>query len=155
MILSLYSLLHVVSAVIWVGGMFFAYNFLRPAAAKVLEPPLRLSLWVAVFKRFFPYVWVSIVILPVTGYLMVFSIWGGFAAAPVYIHIMNGAGILMIFIYLYVFFSPFKQLQLAVAEQRWPDGGKALAQIRLLILFNTSLGVFVVLAASGGRLLVL
>jgi len=141
MILSLYSLLHVVSAVIWVGGMFFAYNFLRPAAGQVLEPPLRLTLWVAVFKRFFPYVWVSVLLLPATGYLMIFAIWGSMGAAPIYIHIMNGVGIVMILIYMHVFFAPFKRLKRAVAEERWPDGGKALAQIRLLVGVNTALGV--------------
>ena len=36
--------LHLVAAVIWVGGMFFAYMALRPAAATVLEPPARLQL---------------------------------------------------------------------------------------------------------------
>ena len=45
--------LHLLSAVIWVGGMFFAHMALRPAAAQVLEPPHRLQLWVQVFKRFF------------------------------------------------------------------------------------------------------
>ncbi|VAW66831.1 hypothetical protein MNBD_GAMMA10-2937 [hydrothermal vent metagenome] len=151
MILSLYSLLHVVSAVIWVGGMFFAYNFLRPAAGQVLEPPLRLTLWVAVFKRFFPYVWVSVLLLPATGYLMIFAIWGSMGAAPIYIHIMNGVGIVMILIYMHVFFAPFKRLKRAVAEERWPDGGKALAQIRLLVGVNTALGVLVVIVASAGR----
>ena len=36
--------LHLLSAVIWVGGMFFAYMVLRPAAATLLEPPQRLPL---------------------------------------------------------------------------------------------------------------
>ncbi len=44
--------LHVLAVVIWVGGMFFAYNALRPAAAEVLEPPNRLKLWVATFVDF-------------------------------------------------------------------------------------------------------
>ncbi len=151
MILSLYSLLHIISAVIWVGGMFFAYNFLRPAAGLVLEPPLRLTLWAGVFKRFFPYVWLSVILLPVTGYLMVFAIWGSMGDAPVYVHIMNGVGIAMILIYMHVFFAPFKRLKRAVAEERWPDGGKALAQIRILVAVNTALGVLVVIVASAGR----
>ena len=155
MILSLYSLLHVVSAVIWVGGMFFAYNFLRPAAGRVLEPALRLSLWAAVFRRFFLYVWLSVILLPITGYLMMFSIWGNLANAPVYIHIMNGTGIVMILIYMHVFFVPYKHLKLAVADQQWLDGGKALAQIRMLVAVNTLLGVFVVIVASAGRFFVL
>lgn len=133
--------------------MFFAYNFLRPAAGQVLEPPLRLTLWVAVFKRFFPYVWLSVVLLPVTGYLMVFAIWGSLTDAPIYVHIMNGVGITMILIYMHVFFAPFKRLKLAVSEERWPDGGRALAQIRILVAVNMVLGVLVVIVASAGRYL--
>ena len=151
--LSIYSLLHVLSAVIWVGGMFFAYNFLRPAAGVALEPPLRLTLWVAVFERFFPFVWASVFLLPLTGYLMVFSVWGGFDIVPLYVHIMNGLGIIMILVYMFVFFAPFKRLKLAVAEQRWPDGGKALAQIRVLVGINTAIGIIVVAVASAGRYL--
>lgn len=149
--LSIYSLLHVIAVVIWVGGMFFAYNFLRPAAAESLEPPARLTLWVGVFTKFFPYVWASVIILPLTGYLMIFSIWDSIANAPLYVHIMNGLGISMILIYMHVYFSPFKRLKLAVAEQRWPDGGKALAQIRILVAVNTALGILVIAVASGGR----
>ena len=73
--------LHVLSAVIWVGGMFFAYMALRPVAAQQLEPPQRLSLWVGVFSKFFPFVWLSVLFLLTTGYNLLFSIWGGFAAA--------------------------------------------------------------------------
>ena len=153
MLSSIYSLLHVTAAVIWVGGMFFAYNFLRPVAGATLEPPARLTLWAGVFSRFFPFVWLSVIILPVTGFLMIFTFWGGFKFAPIYVHIMNGLGIAMILIYMHVYFAPYKKLKAAVAEQRWPDGGKALAQIRLLIAANTTLGVLVVIIASGGRYL--
>jgi len=152
--LSIYSLLHVLAAVIWVGGMFFAYNFLRPVAGSTLEPPVRLTLWVGVFSKFFPYVWLSVIILPLSGYLMIFKIWGGMVQAPLYVHIMNGLGIAMILIYMYVFFAPFKRLRNAVAESSWPDGGKALAQIRFLVAVNTTLGVLVIIVASGGRFFV-
>ena len=152
--LSVYSLLHVVSAVIWVGGMFFAYKCLRPVAGSVLEPPQRLQLWVGVFSRFFPHVWGSVILLPLTGYLMIFNIWGEMGAAPLYVHIMNGLGITMILIYMHVFFSPFKRLKAAVAEERWPDGATALNQIRFLIAINLAIGLIVVIVASGGRLFV-
>jgi uncharacterized membrane protein len=148
---SIYSLLHVVAAVIWVGGMFFAYVCLRPTAAQQLEPPARLQLWVGVFSRFFPFVWLSVVLLPLTGYLMLFAIWGDFATTPLYVHIMNGTGILMILIYMHVFFAPYKRLKLAVAAQDWPAGGKQLNQIRNLIKINLTLGLITVIVASGGR----
>jgi len=151
--LSIYSLLHVISAVIWVGGMFFAYSFLRPVVAEQLEPPYRLKLWVGVFNRFFPYVWLSVILLPVTGYLLMFSIWQGFAGAPLYVHVMQGLGILMILIYLHVYFAPFGRLKRLVASEDWPQAGKALAQIRILVGINTMIGLLVVVIASGGRFL--
>lgn len=149
--LSVYILLHVLAVVVWVGGMVFAYNFLRPVAATLLEPPQRLTLWSDVFKRFFPYVWASVILIPITGYMMMFSIWGSMAQTPLYVHLMNGLGIVMILIYMHVYFAPFRRLKLAVSDQRWPDGAAALAQIRLLIGINMTLGLVVICIASAGR----
>ena len=59
-IMAYAKLLHLLSVLIWVGGMFFAYMILRPAAVEVLEPPPRLRLWANVFGRFFPWVWASV-----------------------------------------------------------------------------------------------
>lgn len=148
---SLYILLHIISAVIWVGGMYFAYMCLRPVAASQLEPPQRLRLWVGVFDKFFPVVWVSVVLLPLTGYVMIFSIWQGFAATPLYVHLMNGIGTLMILIYMHVYFTPFARLKKAVAAEQWPAGGEALALIRKLVALNLSLGLLVIAIAGGGR----
>jgi len=145
--------LHVLAAVIWVGGMFFAYIVLRPTAAEQLEPPIRLKLWVGVFSRFFPYVWASVILLPITGYMMVFMFYQGFEQAPKYIHAMNGLGIIMILLYMHVFFAPYKRLKQAVANEDWSTGGKKLAQIRILIAINLSIGLIVVIAASAGRYL--
>lgn len=148
---SLYLLLHILSAVIWVGGMFFAYVCLRPTAAALLEPPARLGLWVGVFTRFFPFVWLAVVLLPITGYIMLLSIWGSMGATPIYIHLMNGLGTIMMLIYMHVYFAPFKRLKAAVANQQWPAGAAALAQIRMSISTNLTLGLIVVIIASAGR----
>jgi len=147
---SLLIALHLLSAVIWVGGMFFAYMCLRPVAATQLEPPARLTLWVGTFGKFFPYVWLAIILLPLTGYLMMFRLFGGFDA-PLYIHLMNGIGTVMILIYLHVFFAPYRRLKQAVLQQDWPAGGKKLAQIRILVGLNTTLGIITLLIAGGGR----
>ena len=150
-LISVYILLHLISAVVWVGGMFFAYMFLRPVAASQLEPPQRLALWRAVFAKFFPFVWLSVVLLPITGYLMMFAIWQTMAATPIYVHLMNGLGIAMILIYMHVYFAPYKRLSNAVATQDWPEGGMALNQIRQLVGLNTILGLLVISIASAGR----
>ena len=145
--------LHLLAAVIWVGGMFFAYMALRPVAAQMLEPPERLQLWVQVFKRFFLWVWLSIIAILATGYWMLFGVFGGFANAGMHIHLMHGAGIVMVLIYLHVFFAPYRRLRHAVIVQDYAEGGKQLAQIRKLIALNLSIGLLVVVIASGGRYL--
>jgi len=150
---SIVLALHLLSAVVWVGGMFFAYMALRPVAASVLEPPMRLTLWAGVFGKFFPWVWMSIILLLGSGYWMIFNIYNGFSGLPMYINIMNGLGIIMILIYLHVFFAPYRRLKQAVAAEDWPTGGKKLAQIRLLIGLNLTVGLAVIAIAAGGRLL--
>ncbi len=143
--------LHILSAVIWVGGMFFAYIILRPVAGQQLDAPIRLTLWVGIFKKFFPFVWLSVLLLPLTGYNLMFANWNGFSAAPIYVHLMNGLGSAMILIYMHVFFAPYKQLSRAVAAEDWPTGGKKLNQIRILIALNLALGLVVISLAALGR----
>lgn len=150
---SIILALHLLSAVIWVGGMFFAYVALRPVAATQLEPPARLRLWVGVFSRFFPWVWIAIVLLLASGYWMLFKLFGGMGGAPLYIHIMNGLGIVMMLIYMHVFFAPFRRLRQAVAIEDWSAGGAKLAQIRMLVGINLTLGLIVIAVAGGGRYL--
>ena len=145
--------LHVLTAVIWVGGMFFAYMALRPVAASLFDPPQRLPLWVHVFGKFFPFVWLAVIILPVTGYWMTYVLFGGFSNSPLYVNLMHGMGMLMILIFLHVFFAPYRRLKQAVTDQNWPEGGKRLAQIRILIGINLILGLLVVVIGSGGRFL--
>lgn len=145
--------LHVLFVVIWVGGMFFAYMALRPAAMNVLEPPLRLTLWNAVFAKFFPWVWVAIITILATGYWMLLGPFGGFERAPLFVHIMHTLGIIMVLIYLHLFFAPYKRLRNAVATNNWPEGGKALAQIRILVGINMLIGLTTVLVATSGKFL--
>ncbi len=144
--------LHILAAAIWVGGMFFAYMALRPAAAQVLEPPLRLQLWVQTFRRFFLWVWLSIFILLGTGYWMMFSNFGGFAA-PLHVQLMQGLGLAMMAIYLHVFFAPYRRLRHAVVIEDFAEGGRRLAQIRTLVGLNLLIGLCVIAIASAGRYL--
>jgi len=145
--------LHLLAAVVWVGGMIFAHNSLRPAAVRVLEPPLRLELWVQVFRRFFVLVWISIAVILATGYWMLFSYFGGFAGAGIHVHIMHGGGIIMVLIYLHVFFAPYRRLRQAVIVQDYPLAGAQLNQIRRMVGINSLIGMLVIVIASGGRYL--
>lgn len=145
--------LHVIAAMIWVGGMFFAYMAMRPAAAQVLQPPERLTLWVQTFKLFFLWVWISIFVLLSTGYWMIFSVFGGMNNVGMHIHIMHGAGLIMVFIYLHVFFAPYRRLRHAVIIKDYPEGAIQLAQIRKMVGLNLLIGLAITTIASGGRYL--
>jgi len=144
-------ILHVLSVVVWVGGMFFAHQCLRPVAASQLQPPVRLSLWVGVFGRFFPWVLLTIAGVLGSGLWMLFGQFGGFKGLPLYVHAMFGLGILMMLIFFYVFFVPYARLKSAVSAADWPDGASALAQIRLLVGINLSIGLLTLAIGSGGR----
>lgn len=133
-------LLHVLSTVIWVGGMFFAYLCLRPVAASQLAPPQRLALWNGVFARFFPWVWASVILLLATGHGIIEQM-GGMAGLPVHIHIMLGLGYLMAAIFVYLYFVPYPRLRRAVTAQDWPAGATALNRIRILVGTNLALGL--------------
>lgn len=143
--------LHILAATVWVGGMFFAYMALRPVAASLLEPPQRLPLWQGVFGRFFPWVWTSVVLLLGSGYWMAFRLFGGFAGLPLYVNIMQGLGILMVLLYMHVYFAPYKRMKQAIAAGDLPAAGAKLAQIRVIIGVNLSLGLIVIAVASAGR----
>jgi len=143
--------LHLLSAILWVGGMMFAHMMLRPAAVRVLEPPLRLNLWVQVFKNFFLWVWIAIITLLISGYWMVSSVFGGFGNVGLHIHIMHVLGIVMILIFMYVFFSPYRKLRHAVIVEDFQEGGAQLAKIRRLVGVNILIGLIVSVVASAGR----
>ncbi|HEX2828561.1 MAG TPA: CopD family protein [Burkholderiales bacterium] len=142
--------LHILSAVVWVGGMFVAYMAVRPAAGEVLtEPPLRLKLWTAIFTRFFKWVWVAVALILGSGFYMM----GQMGAMPGHIMVMATIGVAMSAIFMHVYFAPFGRLKRAVAAEDWKTGGAALNQIRMLIAVNLILGlvnVAVAVLGAGG-----
>jgi uncharacterized membrane protein len=143
-------ILHAVSAVVWVGGMFFAHQVLRPAAA-ALDPGPRLLLWSRVLGRFFAWVIASIVLLLASGYVLVFAVFGGFAGVGLHVHLMQGIGILMMLLFLHLYFAPWRRFRMAVAREDWSEGGRQLGQIRTIVTINLVLGLVVVAIGSSGR----
>ena len=142
--------LHTLSAVVWVGGMFFAYMALRPVAASLLEPPLRLPLWSKTFARFFPWVWAAVILLPASGYWMIFKTFEGMRNVGLHVHVMQVLGIVMIVIYLHVYCAPYQRLNRAIAAGDFPAAGKQLAVMRRLIGINLILGLTTIVFATGG-----
>lgn len=148
--MALLIALHILAAVIWVGGMFFAYMALRPAAGP-LEPETRLTLWRGVFRRFFPWVWACIVVLLASGYGMIFHSFGGFAGAGPHIHVMQGIGIVMMLLFGHLFFGPWRRFGAAVENKTLPEAAKQLNQIRRVVAVNLVLGLLTIIVGASGR----
>jgi uncharacterized membrane protein len=147
---ALLIVLHVLAVVVWVGGMFFAYVVLRQAAGP-LPSETRLALWHRLFRRFFPWVWSSIVVLLASGYGMMFLYFGGFAGAGLYIHVMQGIGIVMMLLFILLFFIPWRRFSDAVEKRHFPEAAKHLAQIRRVVAANLVLGLLTIIVGASGR----
>ncbi len=140
--------LHVLSAMIWVGGMFFAWMVLRPAAANTLTGPVRLALWQDVFQRFFRWVWLAIVLLPISGVALLEWRFTGFVGAPKYVQVMMGLYIAMLALFLRVQMLQLPQLRRAISTEDWQSGASTLGNIRRLVGFNLLLGLSIVAIAA-------
>ncbi len=143
--------LHVLFAVIWVGGMFFAYLCLRPAAAP-LSTPERAALWGRVLGRFFKWVLVAIPTMLASGLWMAYQ-QDAFDGFDPRIHIMLGLGVLMMLLFLHVYFAPYRRLQKALAAGDAEDASKQVASIRKLVAVNLTIGLVVVIVATAGKYL--
>jgi uncharacterized membrane protein len=109
--------LHLLAAVIWVGGMFFAYMVLRPVATQLLEPEQRFPLWLHSFTCFFKWVWAALITLFVSGGWMIHLLggMGGITGVGVHVHIMLLLGIFMALIFMHVYFNAYKKTQMGSA----------------------------------------
>jgi uncharacterized membrane protein len=151
MLMPLAITLHVLSAVIWVGGMFFAYVCVRPSLPGILEPPQPARLWRAALGRFFRWIWLAVPTLLVSGLLMAGARYGAPSAWPFWLHGMFGLGIVMMLIFMHVYFAPYRRLGRALDAGDRTLAAASVAQIRRLVAVNLALGVCVVVLASGGR----
>ncbi|MBS28803.1 MAG: hypothetical protein CL566_07775 [Alphaproteobacteria bacterium] len=143
--------LHILGAVIWVGGMYTIYVCLRPALGALGRPPDRMTLMRAVFQKFFPWVWLSIVLLFASGYLMLFTVMGGFAFAGAHVHIMQGLAWIMVLLFAWLYWGPWADFREAVDGHNWEQAGQDMVRIRRIIAINLPLGLIVVVIGASGR----
>ncbi len=134
--------------------MFFAYTIVRPCAGNVLEGPIRLKLWSQIFKRFFRWVWLAVIVLLFSGYWMIFVVYGGMKFVGMHVHAMNGIAWLMIILFVYLNVGPVKQLHRTVLAEDWENAGQALAKTRQIVAINLALGLATVIIATGGKYLI-
>lgn len=149
---SLAVALHSLTAVFWVGGIFFAYMVMRPVSVQ-LEPPARLQLWSSIYARFFPWVWLFIGVLVISGYVDMATRFGGFSTGPLYLLAMQVVGWVMIALFAWLYFVLFKRLRRAVAAGLWPEAAAVMHPIRRIMLTNLSLGALITVIGVSGPFL--
>jgi uncharacterized membrane protein len=147
---SIALILHILSAVIWVGGMFFALVVLRPATGP-LDAAARLGLWLRVFDRFFAWALAAIIVLLLSGFAMIFSLFGGFVGLRLYVNLMMLIGIVMMMLFLHLYFAPWKRFRAALAAGDNAAAAAQLSQIRIIVTINLILGLVTVAIGSSGR----
>ena len=142
---------HILGAVIWVGGMFTIYVCLRPALGSLDAAPASLRLMRAVFAEFFPWVWVSILVLFTSGYLVLFTVQGGFAFAGTHVHIMQAIAWIMALLFAWLYRGPWADFREAADAADWARAGADLGRIRRIIAVNLPLGLIAAVVGASGR----
>ena len=152
MFYSALKTLHILSIIVWVGGMVFAHFYLRPSVAS-LEPPVRLRLMADVLGRFFRHVLVVSLLAVATGVWMIgrtaraAAEAGGAFKMPLDWHLMSATGVVMLLIFFVIRFRFYPRMTHAVSVADWPAAGVAMASIRRWVSVNLVLGVVTVIVA--------
>ena len=149
MLYDVLKTVHLLSLVLWVGGMMFAQFFLRPAVLQ-LEGPQRLALMQDVLGRFFKAVTAVSLLVLITGFWMIGRVAkqmvqsGTSFQMPVSWWFMAIAGTLMVAIFFHIRFALYKKLNDAVKFSVWDKGAVALGKIRLWVSINLGLGILII-----------
>ncbi len=155
MLYATLQLVHLLSLTVWLGGMVFAFFFLRPAT-QLLEPAVRVRLMYDLLRRFFNAVLLAIVLVLGSGLWMIGNIAraaaasGGRFAMPWSWTAMATLGLVMMAIFGHIRFAAFRRLQRANKTSDWAAGGQALTQIRSLVGLNLALGALTMAVAVLG-----
>jgi len=147
--------IHLLSIIVWIGGMVFVQFFLRPAVVS-LEAPQRVRLMHDVLGRFFNAVLWAAGLTLATGLWMIGRVAkqavqsGGNFKMPIEWMVMAVLGVVMVLIFAHIRFALYKRLSRAVTAAAWPAGGAALASIRTWVMVNLAIGVVIVLVTQVG-----
>ena len=104
--------LHLFFAIVWVGGMVYSLLFLRPSLREIAQEEQRGKFLKQVFSKFFLAVWLSIIVLFLTG----MSLWHGYRkdfSDNSLFHIKLFLFGLMVIIFTYIYFFLFRRNKLS------------------------------------------
>lgn len=152
--------LHLVAAMVWVGGQLFLPLALTPVLKRRFPPEQRVELIAAVGTRFRPFAWVALGILVLTGLQRASLVFGGFPelwqglSSTDYGQILKAKLLLVIMILLLQLLHDFvlgPRLQ-KLSEQRSPGLARARAATIGIALGSVLLSLVIVGLAANLRL---
>lgn len=131
--------LHVISAVIWVGGMIAIRFAVHYSMQEVEEPKIKLGRTLETLRRFFNMVIPSIIILLLTAIIMIVAL--KFKGTPLYTIVIAKEIIwtIMTIIFVVIF---IKRKQ---AQKAFDDGNLPIAKEKLLPIANYLIPINIVL----------
>lgn len=143
--IDIVKLLHLVSAIIWMGGMTCLLFALRPATLTLLDGPQRAKLMAGVWQRFFNWVLVCAALLFLTGTNLYTTTYkaakaAGNAGVPLGWNLMLVIGLVMFAIFGHIYFAGFKKFKRAVAAGDFQLAAKAAGLIHTMVVTNFVLG---------------
>jgi uncharacterized membrane protein len=150
--LAIPLVLHELATVVWIGGMFFAHFALRPTIKQTLEPPARIQVALGVFRRFFPWVWVAIATLWLTGTWVAVVVMQGKIA--LHIILMAGIALVMTLAFVFLYTMPYRKMRIAVEYENWRWASAEFSSIRKLMSLNLTLGLITTVIAVSGAMVI-
>ena len=133
MITAVANWLHILAILIWIGGMLYTLFVLRPSLSVLGEEKGKLV--ITVMGRFFPLVWLAVVLLFITGgYRVQHYLDSGIFLSKLAVYTV------MVLVFSYIYFVLFRKLR-AVEKDEKP---KIVAKITGLIRLNFGLGLLVI-----------
>lgn len=137
---------HVLGAMVWVGGMVFGLLVLRPGMA-FLEPPLRLALHKQVSARFVHLLWYVMPAMLLTGMALQYLFYGGILPSPWPVQLMTATGLAMAAVFIAMVRGPWRDLRRALAANRTMEAGEAVQRLRRLTMVNLGIGLLTTIVA--------
>ena len=142
--------IHIVSAILWIGGLSMTLVFLKPSVLAV-DGQVRLATWHRGLSFVLPWSWGCIGALVLSGFAMVFVGFGDLATLPAHIRWMMGLGLVAVGIYAYFQYRPWRHFRRLVLSSDWMAAERVMAKIRWLLSSVMVLGLAAAIAGAAGR----
>jgi uncharacterized membrane protein len=139
---SIIVFLHILSAIIWVGGMIAIRFAVHYAIQDIDEPKIKLARTLDFLKRFFNIVIPFILILAGTAGIMAIGL--GFKGTPLYpiVHLKDFIWLVMAIIFI-IIYKKREKAELFFNENNFKEAKQTLQPIaKYLIPLNIVLGIF-------------